>query len=503
MLKPLPLSCPTLAVQRFESLLSSGGDERLAIDAETGRNRYGSPRGTAGDEAWFSSSTASAISPRGYDAALAAYRSNIDGGSARSMSAWFSSLRQRLLTLFGVPGSEIVLSASGTELELLALSLARNILPGALTNVVIAPGETGRGVMLAASGRHFLGSAPFRDKVECTALLDGFETPETRAATVEIRDQTGVALCADRIDGDAIRTVEDSIARGRSVLLHVLDCSKTNLAGLRRATASALMARHAARVLVVVDACQLRCSPEQIRADLRAGFMVMISGSKFAAGPAFAAALLLPPSLVRQFGSLDLPPGLLAYTAAEDWPHALRAKIALPFAAAGNGGVGLRWEAALAELERLFALPIECRDAVSRAFAEAVEKYVLDDDHLALVDRNPVGGGQPNRTIFPIVTLDSETVPLATEEVYRALRQPRADDCAPATSKRIFHVGQPVSIGPRSALRVCLSASQIVDVAEPLAKGQPFATAIARLLADIDGLFFKWAGVARDLGRGS
>jgi hypothetical protein len=503
MLTTPPLSCPTLDLQRFESLLTSGGDERLAIDAGTGRNRYGSPRGTASDEVWFSSSTATAISPRGYKAALAAYRSNIAGGDARLVSAWFGSLRERLLTQFGVPGSEIVLSASGTELELVALCLARNILPGALTNVVIAPGETGRGVMLAASGRHFLGSAPFRDKVECAGLLEGFDTLETLTAKVEIRDEMGVPLSPDSIDRDAIRTVEDGIARGRSVLIHVLDCSKTNLGGLRRTTASALMARHAARVLVVVDACQLRCSPEQIRADLRAGFMVMISGSKFGAGPPFAAALLLPPSLLGQLCYLDLPPGLLAYTAAEDWPNALRAKVAGPFAAAGNVGAGLRWEAALAELERLFAMPIQFRDAVSEAFARAVEKHVLDNDHLALVDRDPAGGGQSNRTIFPIVTVASGTVLLAAEDVYRALRQPRADDCSPATGKRVFHVGQPVSVGPRSALRVCLSASQIVDVAELLANGQAFEAAIAPLMADIDGLFFKWARVARDLGRGS
>ena len=498
-----PPSCPTLDVQRFESLLTSGGDERIAIDPGTARNRYGSPRGMASDEAWFSSSTATAISPRGYDAALAAYRSNIEGGHARSISAWFGCLRERLMTLFGVPGSEIVLSASGTELELLALCLARNILPGALTNVVVAPGETGRGVMLAASGRHFLGSAPFRDKVECGALLEGFDTPDTLIAKVEIRDGTGVPLSPDSIDRDAIRTVEDSIALGRSVLIHVLDCSKTNLGGPRRATASALMARHAARVLVVVDACQLRCSPEQIRADLRAGFMVMISGSKFAAGPPFAAALLLPPSMGGQLGHLDLPPGLLAYTAAEDWPNALRAGIARPFGAAGNGGVGLRWEAALAELERLFALPIQFRDAVSRAFAAAVEKHVLDNGHLALVDRDPAGAGQSHRTILPIVTVASATVPVASEDVYRALGLPWADDGSSATLKRIFHVGQPVSVGLRSALRVCLSASQIVDVAEPLANGQPFEAAIAPLLADIDGLFLKWARVARDLGRGA
>jgi hypothetical protein len=90
-------------------------------------------------------------------------------------------------------------------------------------------------------------------------------------------------------------------------------------------------------------------------------------------------------------------------------------------------------------------------------------------------------------------------MPLAPEAIYRALMQQRPDDPLPGPSKRIFHVGQPVAIGPRSALRVCLSASHIVDVAETMAQDGTFETAVAPLLADIKALFLKWARVARDL----
>jgi len=501
MLKTPPSSCPTPDLQRFEQLLASGGDERIAIDPGTGRNRYGLPRGKACDEAWFSSSTASAISPRGYDAALQAYRSIIATGDARSISAWFDSLRARLTRLFGSKGSDIVFAASGTELELVALGLARRILRPPMVNLVVAPGETGRGVLLAASGRHFLGSAPFRARVECGALLEGFETPETLTATVDIRDQAGMPLAADSVDSRVIREVEASIAGGRCVLIHLLDCSKTNRSGPRRSTASELMARYAGQVLVVVDSCQLRCSPEQIKADLRAGFMVMISGSKFAAGPPFAGALLLPPGLVSRLTDLDLPPGLSAYTAAEDWPVALRKRARRQFAAACNVGAGLRWEAALAELEKLFALPIEFRDAVGRAFADAVEAHVLDNPALVLVDPTSAGGLRPLRTILSVVTVAPEKMPLASEAIYRGLMQARPDDPLPGPSKRIFHVGQPVAIGPRSALRVCLSASHIVDAAESLAKDGAFESGVAPLLADIEALFLKWARVAEDLCR--
>src|SRR5258708_14210389 len=150
----------------FESILTSGGDERIAIDPATGRNRYGAPPGKACDEIWLASSTASAISPRGYEAALEALRSLAGVNKEWAVSGWFDRIRDRLGALFGIPQSEIILSSSGTELELIALVLSQNILQRPLTNVVIAPTETGRGVTLAASGRYFLKTTPFAAEVE-------------------------------------------------------------------------------------------------------------------------------------------------------------------------------------------------------------------------------------------------------------------------------------------------------------------------------------------------
>jgi hypothetical protein len=486
----------------FEQLLASGGDERIAIDPGTGRNRYGTPRGKACEEVWFSSSTAAAISPRGYDAALRAYRSVMQTRDPCSIPTWFDRIRARLMSLFGSQGSEIILSSSGTELELLGLLLAKNILLRPLTNLVIAPAETGRGVLLAAAGRHFLASTPFSGAIECGSLVEGLEVPESLTETVEIRDQFGRLLPPEVVDSKVIREVERNVAAERCVLIHLLDCSKTNGSGLRRSTASVLTEQYAGKVLVIVDSCQLRCSPEQIRADLHAGFMVMITGSKFAAGPPFAGAILLPSKIVEQLRFLDLSPGLLAYTASEDWPLALRRKISRPFAVAENIGAGLRWEAALAELEKLFALPIQFREAVAKAFAIAVERRVCENPCLESVDHGKVAGFL-SRTIFPILTIAEDETPLAAEAVHQALRLPSPGRSCPEASKRIFHVGQPVSIGTRSALRVCLSASHIVDVAENMKTGQAFETAIAPLMADIDRLFLKWARVADDLCRRS
>jgi hypothetical protein len=230
---------------------------------------------------------------------------------------------------------------------------------------------------------------------------------------------------------------------------------------------------------------------------------VMITGSKFAAGPPFAGAILLPPEIVEQLRSPGLPPGLLAYTAAEDWPVALRRKIRCQFAVTDNVGAGLRWEAALAELERLLALPVQFRKAVTRAFANAIERRVLDDPRFELVDQGLADGLASDRTIFPILTVAQDNTPLASEAIHQSLRLPLPGNSDPGRSNRTFHVGQSVPIGRHSALRVCLSAHHILDAAENMAKGPAFETSVAPLMADLDGLFLKWACVADDIGRRS
>jgi hypothetical protein len=475
----------------FESLLTSGGDERIAIDPANGRNRYGAPAGKACDEVWLSSSTASAISPRGYEAALEALR-GLTGAHGRSpVSGWFDRIRDRLGALFGIPQAEIILSSSGTELELIALVLARHILCRPLTNVVIAPTETGRGVPLAAAGRYFLKTTPFAAEVECGRLLGGLE--ESQVEIVEIRDHQGAPLAADSIDDAVVRSAEANIAGGRDVLVHLLDCSKTDRTGLRRRAASALMARYPGRLVVIIDACQLRCSCEQIRADLDAGFMVMMTGSKFAGGPPFAGALLLPPWIVQRLQSVKLPQGLFAYTAANDWPSVLRERLQGRFVASANVGMGLRWEAALAELECLFALDTALRARVTARFSELVCAHASSSPSFDLIDRDNLDGDIRHRTIFPIVTIDEHGTALAADGVQRALRTPFAVAGGPG---RVFHVGQSVAVGNRSAVRVCLSAPEIISVGERIRAGKGLDAAFAPLAADVADLFGKWTRLA-------
>jgi hypothetical protein len=62
------------------------------------------------------------------------------------------------------------------------------------------------------------------------------------------------------------------------------DVTKTGLIAPGLGTVFRLKARYGDRLWIMVDACQLRISPETIRAYLARGMMVAITGSKFMEG---------------------------------------------------------------------------------------------------------------------------------------------------------------------------------------------------------------------------
>ncbi len=485
---------PVVGKAVFESFLSSGGDERLEIDTRSGRSRYGIPSGLTQDEIWLSSSTASAVSPRGYAAARMALARTMGAGKPLPLPAWFDEIRRRLLDLFGCPGAEVALCASGTEAELHMLAAAQSLLARPLTNFIVAPLETGRGVILAADGRHFLDSAPFSGNVGKGKGMPGFDRADRQIETIELRDRYGVPLDADAVDALVVERVEALVAGGRDVLLHLLDCSKTGQSGPTRGAAQRLAAAYPENVLVVVDACQLRCSREQARADLEAGFAVMLTGSKFAGGPPFAGALLFPAAVAARLGDMVLPEGLAAYSAAFDWSPSLREKLSGDFGAFANIGLGLRWECALAELESYFALDSGLREQITWRFAREVESHLAEAPQLKQAD--PDFAPAEPRTIFPILTFDERGRVLDAEKLHRALRDPSARPGRRLTKFRRIHLGQPVPIGEMQALRVCLGAPQVNDVAARIAAGEDFESAFQPLARDLDEVFGLWTELA-------
>jgi hypothetical protein len=251
----------------------------------------------------------------------------------------------------------------------------------------------------------------------------------------------------------------------------------------------------------MIDACQLRCPPERLRADLGRGFMALITGSKFGAGPPLSGALLLPQAIAAQLAdAAPSPQGLADYSACMDWPERLQATFARNLTTTANLGAGLRWSAALAELRRFAKVDPGLLARFLGRFEREVRLRAGMTPRVAPLE-DGFHGIVPNPSIVPLLVRRVDGCCMSSAELARIqadLRRgmaPTRIGGSSARLQRIFHVGQPVQLGQRAVLRVCASAPQVNAVAERVTQGASFEDAFAPNSADLQALFGKLGDV--------
>jgi len=479
---------PLTSAGALSAVLFSGGDVRLDIDPVTGASRYGCRPLPAPTLAAFGSSTASTISGPAYAAAeglqerFALAPAELRPTLARLEMA---RLRAELIHLCGLgdlPGLDVVFAPSGTDLHLIAADLFGDRLFGRAVAILPDPAETGSGVPQALSGRHFAASAPSGVKVACGEPVKGLAPLET--ITVALRGANGEARPALAIDAEIENLAKAMIAKGRRVLLVLVDGSKTGLIAPSPACALRLKQAAPESVDVLVDACQFRIAQGTLRAYLEHEFLVAVTGSKFLTGPTFSGALFVPPAVSARLAARGLCEGLADYCALGEWPAEWAGAAGL--GRAFNLGVMLRWEAALEELRAFRRLAELDVFGVFERFGARV-KAELDDtpglEPLALPASPPRFSAEFSwdaaPTIFPFLLRHVRGGRAGelfnrdeTLRVYAALRTP----LSPRSGSDLTHrqltlpveLGQPVNLGvrdgvPISALRICASARLAVE----------------------------------------
>lgn len=417
----------TLILPETAQWLIEGGDQRIELDAITGRNRYGCRPIPEPELLALGSSTATSISEAGFRAAeklrlrLSASPASLATACARESRRQVDELVQLMgldkLSLQVIPG------ASGTDLHRQAAWLAGNSVT-TLGSVMVEDAETGRGVGDAlAEAAH------------------GIHRLRLRQDNGQPRDQASV-------DEEAALAVAAVLKQHDHCLLVMTDLSKTGLIAPSPALASALKADYPGQVTVLVDACQMRLAPATLKHYLSQGFWVVITGSKFLSGPTFSGALLLPdqhsPDRTDCWG-MKVHPGLL-----------------------------LRWEAALEELRDFAGLDEATVAQTLAAFARCSRETIEQLPNLAPLPVHPIArpqsGWDSEQTIFPFVPLSPHGFPLslsATKDLYRGLLTPYPEWDQAGTSLRV-QLGQPVACGyrraqPAHALRLCASARLVVQ----------------------------------------
>ena len=365
----------------LESLLTAGGDPRLNVDPVRLLNRYSCRSWPNPEALLFASSTASNISERGFAAAATGrqrlLRATRLTDLANACQREAERLRDAIRTIWRLErsGVDIVFSPSGTDSEVHALYVAQAVLGGPLVNVIVAADETGSGVGEAARGRHFSSSTAQGEAVSKGERIPGFAA-DISNISIPLREKDGKLRSHSTIDEAVTAAVAESAAAGKSVVLHVMDSSKFGWSGPSSECVRQIRKRWGHSVQVVVDACQMRLSRPRLAAYLSQGSMVLITGSKYFAGPPFSGALFVPPNVSALMERIDsIPDGLRLYTNSNDWPVRWRGVRAnLP--SRPNVGQLLRWCAAVEEMKAYFAVPESYRLPALQVFASTVEQLI-------------------------------------------------------------------------------------------------------------------------------
>jgi hypothetical protein len=466
----------------LDQLLLAGGGSRIELDPATGLNAYGCAPRPRPEALAFGSSTASSISAQAYAAAEALRQELIAAARGRRLGAALdgaiATIRRGVLEFCGaadLAGVEVVLTPSGTDGEYAALHLARAGPERPIVNIVIAPEETGSGVLAAAQGRHFAHLTPSGEAVCPDAPLAGFSPDLIQVLSVPIRGSDGRPRPLAEVDDEVTAMVEQAVATGRRCLVHVLAGSKTGLFAPSMEAVRRLRARSRGQIDVVLDACQMRLSPERLRACFETGWMVLVSGSKFFGGPPFAGALLVPAAIVARARTLQpLPAGLAGYFSRPEWPPALQ-QLTIGLPEAVNLGLLLRWHAALTEMRAFEAVPERQRLQIMSELGRAIASALEASPHLRPVAVELSGSGWP-QTIFPFEVLpearDGRLDWAALKQVHRWLNADVArwlPAGTPRSARRSAalpcHLGQPVALGRTAALRICVGAQLVRQTA--------------------------------------
>jgi hypothetical protein len=495
-----------------DALLETGGDIRLARDPKTALNGYGCSHRPRPWAVTFASSTASSCSERGYlaaDQARLGTTAALLRGSApvRAISASVELARRGIAKAFGIAGAErVILAASGTDTELLALALTQ--LAGRdqkILNILIAPEETGRGVPLAAKGRHFAVDTALGHDVTCEAPVPGFR-PDTEVESILLRETSGAVRPMAVVEAEIEAALAAGLAAQKFVILHGLDLSKTGLLAPAPAFLAKLRGIYGDGFDIVVDACQARLSPAAIRAYLDLGAVVLITGSKFFTGPPFAGAALLPAAIAARLQTGTLPQGLAAYFNRAEFPADAPCAAILP--EGGNYGLSLRWHAALAEIKALLRTSPARRAAILQGFGATARAAIAAQPGLTLLEAPPIArtGRDEDWERLPSIFTFSLQAPHAPERcltpaearnVYTWLNTDLSallpEDAVLAA--RICHIGQPVPLaqpngdGQMGALRVSAGARLISG--EPSHHALGPKARLAREFADLTLVFEK------------
>ncbi|EGZ23796.1 hypothetical protein PHYSODRAFT_478468 [Phytophthora sojae] len=529
--------------EQTETLLVRGSDDRSALCPLTKTNNYNASTIPFATDVARGSCTCSSVTLEAFERCEKLRQELLLNSlsinpNAKSSSTLFNNkmraVRTRVAACLGVSDLvrsdqlRILLSPSGTDAELLATvaGLARlysglgeeENLPGGVgpeqckvTSIITAGGEIGRGSNSASGGKHFSNLTPSGEAGTAGDPLRKFPTELVDVVTMPARDDNGDI---NRIDGRVEELVHERLDRGGDVvLLHVVVGAKTGYACPSMPVVDALAAQYPNRLLVVVDACQMRVDRSLYREWAAKGYVVLTTGSKFFGGSPFCGAVLMPmrcvyemeAAAVERHSELALPLGLEDYFSRYDIPENMR-HVRQRFGANMNVGLLLRWETALVNMEPFCRIPPQDIAAICKLYMSNCRmKMESSWGHMVeLLSPPEPTENDGTSTVTPMDTIVSfkvrdENGTFLDMTALKALHTLLSKDVSgalpdDALAKKRSLLGQPVSLGKSGVvLRIAMGADMINEVYSRGKGESDFAAAIEPLSQDDDAILGKIA----------
>jgi hypothetical protein len=340
---------------------------------------------------------------------------------------------------------------------------------------------------------------------------------------VPVRDAEGRVVPLADLDDQVNSAVLEGLGRGQRVLVHLLECSKTGLAGPSLGCLENLVRRDPERVWVLADLAQMRTSLERIRRYLDHGFMLIITGSKFYTGPPFSGALVVSSPVAETVaGMKSWPRGLWRYFTRADLPEQWAGR-KWGLADEANLGLLLRWAAGLAEIEAFAGVPTHASAAYLRKFLRHARDGLAGNPNIRPIDA-PVRGSDASCSdggwdeLQSILTfqIDRGEGRLNFDEVgyvYEWLNRDIADFLGGSVkglerdlAAKQCHIGQPVGIGRDGvevigALRIAPGARFVSRVHSDPGLGVDPSARIRAQVSDVETVLAKISLICRHWNR--
>lgn len=516
------VACALPFAEQTESLLIRGSDERSVLCPTSKTNKYNGSTIPLSTDISRGSCTCSSITLEGFqrceklrqELLLNSLSINPNSQSATDyFDAKMAGIRHRIAVSLGIADLvqddtiRVVLTPSGTDAELLGTSaaLARvfsglELLGGdrKVTSIISAQGEIGRGSASASGGKHFSELTPSGEPATPGESLRRYPTELVDVIELQGRDEQGNINCINDYVFKTVTSLLENPNGSNVVLLHVVMGSKTGFNSPTMDVVDFLAATYPNRLLVVVDACQMRVDLHVFREFSTKGYITLVTGSKFFGGAPFCGAVLLPircvyemeTTAVEEYAELCHPLGLEDYFSKYEFPNCMK-YVRTRMGSFMNVGLLLRWESALAHLEPYARIPHVWVDDICRTYISQT-KHQLRTEWSALVEilEAPVASTSISSSASPpspntnspskkrsITPMDS----IVSFKVWDERRQEHLDatrlrDLHTLLSKDLSHalpddaiskkkclLGQPVQLGKlqSAVLRIAMSADMV------------------------------------------